>query len=57
MFEKIIADNPGVLWNGTLETNRGCPFACTFCDWGGLTYSKLKKFPEEKVLQELIGWP
>ena len=53
VFEKIIADNPGVLWNGTLETNRGCPFACTFCDWGGLTYSKLKKFPEEKVLQEL----
>ncbi len=53
VFENIIADNPGVLWNGTLETNRGCPFACTFCDWGGLTYSKLKKFPEEKVLQEL----
>jgi putative methyltransferase len=53
VFEKIIQDNPGVLWNGTLETNRGCPFACTFCDWGGLTYSKLKKFPEEKVLQEL----
>lgn len=53
VFEKIIADNPGVLWNGTLETNRGCPFACTFCDWGGLTYSKLKKFPEQKVLQEL----
>jgi len=53
VFEKIIADNLGVLWNGTLETNRGCPFACTFCDWGGLTYSKLKKFPEEKVLQEL----
>jgi putative methyltransferase len=53
VFENIIADNPGVLWNGTLETNRGCPFACTFCDWGGLTYSKLKKFPEQKVLQEL----
>jgi putative methyltransferase len=53
VFKNIIEDNPGVLWNGTLETNRGCPFACTFCDWGGLTYSKLKKFPEEKVLQEL----
>ena len=53
VFKNIIEDNPGVLWNGTLETNRGCPFACTFCDWGGLTYSKLKKFPEQKVLQEL----
>ena len=53
VFKTILEDNPDVLWNGTLETNRGCPFACTFCDWGGLTYSKLKKFPEQKVLQEL----
>lgn len=53
VFDKIIENNPDVVWNGTLETNRGCPFACTFCDWGGLTYSKLKKFPEQKVLQEL----
>ena len=53
VFKTILEDNPDVIWNGTLETNRGCPFACTFCDWGGLTYSKLKKFPEEKVLQEL----
>ena len=43
------------MFNGTLETNRGCPFACTFCDWGSLTYAKVKKFPEEKVYQE-IEW-
>jgi putative methyltransferase len=52
-FDKIIADNPDVIWNGTLETNRGCPFACTFCDWGSLTYAKIKKFPIPKVIQEL----
>ena len=28
----------------TLETNKGCPYKCTFCDWGSLTYSKVKKF-------------
>jgi putative methyltransferase len=39
----------------TFETNRGCPFACTFCDWGGLTYSKIKSFPLEKVFAE-IEW-
>lgn len=54
VFDKIIADNPGVVWNGTLETNRGCPFACTFCDWGSLTYAKIKKFPEVKVMQEIL---
>ena len=54
VFDKIMADAPkDDLWNGTIETNRGCPFACTFCDWGSLTYAKIKKFPVPKVLQEL----
>ena len=37
----------------SLETNRGCPYSCTFCDWGGITYSKVKKFNLEKVAAEL----
>jgi len=54
VFDKIMAESdPNEQWNGTLETNRGCPFACTFCDWGSLTYAKIKKFPMPKVLQEL----
>ena len=54
MFDKLLANAPkNDLWNGTIETNRGCPFACTFCDWGSLTYAKIKKFPIPKVLQEL----
>lgn len=52
-FDKIVADNPGVTWNATIETNRGCPYACTFCDWGSLTYNKVRQFPMERVLQEL----
>lgn len=27
-----------------IETNRGCPYRCTFCDWGSLTASKVYKF-------------
>jgi len=53
IFDKIIADHPEVTWQGTLETNRGCPYACTFCDWGSLTYSKVKKFELERVFAEL----
>lgn len=53
VFDKLIADNPGVTWNATLETNRGCPYACTFCDWGSLTYNKVKKFNLERVFAEL----
>ena len=52
-FDDIVNNNLDVKWNATLETNRGCPFQCTFCDWGGLTYSKVKKFSIERVLGEL----
>ena len=55
VFDEIIRSNPDVGWNAVLETNRGCPYACTFCDWGGLTQSKIKKFGLEKVKGE-IDW-
>ena len=54
-FDTIIKENPEIKWSTTLETNRGCPFKCSFCDWGSLTYSKIKKFPVPKVYQE-IEW-
>lgn len=52
-FNNIMAANPGINWNATLETNRGCPYQCTFCDWGSLTYNKVKKFNLERVIAEL----
>ena len=55
VFDKIINDNPTYHWQAVLETNRGCPYACTFCDWGSLTYSKVLKFDEQRVLDE-ITW-
>lgn len=53
VFDKLIAETKGVEWNATLETNRGCPYACTFCDWGSLTYNKVKKFDMQRVFDEL----
>lgn len=53
VFDDIIKKYPEYQWNATLETNRGCPYQCTFCDWGSLTYSKVKKFNLEKVFAEL----
>lgn len=53
VFDKIVEENPDIEWNPTLETNRGCPFACTFCDWGSLTYNKVKKFNLERVFLEM----
>jgi hypothetical protein len=53
VFDEIIINNPTATWNTVLETNRGCPFACTFCDWGSLTYTKIKKFPIDRIYAEL----
>jgi hypothetical protein len=53
VFDRLIEENPGTMWQGTLETSRGCPFACTFCDWGSLTYNKVKKFELQRVYDEL----
>ena len=35
------------------ETNRGCPYGCTFCDWGAATLSKVYTMTMERVLGEL----
>ena len=53
VFDKLMAETSGVEWNATLETNRGCPYSCTFCDWGSLTYNKVKRFNLERVFAEL----
>jgi radical SAM superfamily enzyme YgiQ (UPF0313 family) len=53
VFDKMMSETTDVEWNATVETNRGCPYACTFCDWGSLTYNKVKKFNLERVFAEL----
>lgn len=35
------------------ETNRGCPYSCAFCYWGGATKSKVRQFPLERIYAEL----
>lgn len=39
-------------WMPVLETNRSCPYRCTFCAWG-IGTTKLLKFDEERVLKEI----
>lgn len=54
-FDDLIQTFPEQKWIILLETNRGCPYACTFCDWGGATEDKLSKFPLEQVCGD-IDW-
>lgn len=55
IFDQLLKEHPEIEWNATLETDRGCPYACTFCDWGSLTYNKVKKFDLQRVFDE-IEW-
>ncbi len=53
MFDKLIEENKKVDFLAVLETNRGCPFNCSYCDWcAGRT---VRFFPMEKVKSE-INW-
>ncbi|MDQ1744500.1 MAG: radical C-methyltransferase [Pseudonocardiales bacterium] len=36
-----------------METNRGCPYHCAFCYWGGAIGQKFRNFPRERLLAEL----
>lgn len=53
-FEPLLAAHPGQKWVAIWESNRGCPFSCTFCDWGTIN-SKVLRFDMER-LQAEIDW-
>ena len=51
IFDSIIEKNPDLMFDTILETNRGCPYNCAYCDWSN--HKKLRLFPMEKVKGEL----
>lgn len=53
-YEQFIQAHP----NGVVaawETSRGCPFKCSYCDWGSSTMSKVRRFDMERLRAE-IEW-
>jgi hypothetical protein len=53
VFTALIRNNPEEEWLGLWETNRGCPFSCTFCDWGSAVASKVYRFGLERLKSEM----
>lgn len=54
-FDALMQANSREQWLILWETNRGCPFSCTFCDWGSSVQSKVFTFELERLYQE-IEW-
>ena len=52
-FDELIKAYPEENWIALWETNRGCPFSCTFCDWGTATKSKVFKFEIDRLYKEM----
>lgn len=36
-----------------METNRGCPYHCAFCYWGGAIGQKIRAFSRDRIREEL----
>lgn len=36
-----------------LQTNRGCPFACAFCQSANSYYTKIRRFPLDRIKEEV----
>ncbi len=55
IFDHLISSRPGERWQALLETNRGCPFTCSFCAWGSRNKRKVFAYSPERTFQE-IDW-
>jgi putative methyltransferase len=53
IFDNIMKENPDKEFHATLETNRGCPYGCSYCEW--CFTKKVRPFPIEKIKSE-IEW-
>ena len=54
-LEGVFDSYGGTVEAAIIESNRGCPFGCTFCDWGSATNQKVRKFELDRVKGE-IDW-
>jgi len=55
VFDPLMAAYPDESWSALLETNRGCPFRCSYCYWGKQTRSRISQYDIERVFEE-INW-
>ena len=52
VFDPLMAAYPNQKWIAMWETDRGCPYQCTYCDWGGAIEDKISLFPVDRVTRE-----
>lgn len=53
LFDDIVASHPTISFNASQETHRGCPYSCTFCDWGSAVMTKVRQFGTDRLIDEM----
>lgn len=56
LYDKLIEDNPHFNFQAIIETNRGCPFKCTFCYWGMGGLRRKYRFHSLERVDSEINW-
>lgn len=51
---RLKAEDCGANVTISWETDRGCPYRCTYCDWGSLTHSKIRRVPIDRLREEAM---
>ena len=52
VFDSLVREYPNLHFQASQETHRGCPYSCTFCDWGSATMQKVRRFDASRISEE-----
>jgi len=55
VYDDLIEKETDIIFSGTMEHTRGCPYQCSFCNIGQDYYRKIRKFTLERTFAE-IDW-
>lgn len=53
VFDPLMKANPEENWVALWETNRGCPFSCSYCVWGASTNKKVYERNLDAIKKEM----
>lgn len=56
MYDNLIESHPELNFQAIIETNRGCPFKCTFCYWGMGGLRRKYRFHSLDRVRREIEW-
>lgn len=55
VFDQLMEAYPNEQWIILWETNRGCPFSCSYCDWGAAIHARVYAYNLERIFKE-VDW-